>query len=159
MAGTAVAGAGRGSRDRLAASVKYRPGLELGQFGAGHRDPHLLCAEVDDHGGFVLDPHNPAESIFVVSDLVLSSELLRRRGRRRRLERTCGQVTPGRGAGRLHLLQYALMACRCAPSVARYIQPRSSSMTTGRLALAGACPGFPAAWSSPTGSEWNSRRK
>ena len=35
-------------------------GSELGQFGAGCRDPHLLCAEVDDYGGFVLDPHNPA---------------------------------------------------------------------------------------------------
>ena len=40
-------------------------------------------------------------------DLVLRGEPLGRRGGRRRLEGTCGQVAPGRGAGRLHHYQYA----------------------------------------------------
>ena len=61
-------------------------GSELGQLGAGRRDPDLLRAEVDDQGGVILNAHDPAEAVLVVSYLVLLGELLGRRGCGRALE-------------------------------------------------------------------------
>src|SRR5580693_7363391 len=80
---------------------------ELGQLGAGRRDAHLMRAEVDDQSGVILDAHDPAEAVLIVSHLVLHGELLGGRGGGRGLEGACGQEAPGRGGGRLHHIQYA----------------------------------------------------
>jgi hypothetical protein len=48
----------------------------------------------------ILDFHDPAEPVLVVSDLVLRGELLGERSGGPGLEGACGQVAPGRGAGR-----------------------------------------------------------
>jgi hypothetical protein len=76
-----------------------------------------MRAEVDHQGGVILDAHDPAEAVLIMSHLVLHVELLSRRVGGRRLEGACGQETPGRGAGRLHHFQYAAGGRRAATGV------------------------------------------
>lgn len=102
---------------------------ELGQLGAGCRDAHSLRTEVDDQGGVILNAHDPAEAVPVVSHLVLHGELLGRRGGGRGLEGACGQVAPGRGVGRLHHFQYA-------PRPQPLIPPVRARLRTGPSAAA-----------------------
>lgn len=109
--------AGQPGRDSVTAS-------QLGQLGARRLDPDPLRAEVDDQGAVILDFHDPAKPVLVVSDLVLRGELLWRRSGRRGGEGACGQVAPGRGAGRFHhhplcakAVHHAFMAWPSAPQL------------------------------------------
>jgi hypothetical protein len=95
-------------RNRIS-PVTSRPGsLKLGQLGTRRHDPDLARSELDDQGGVPLDADDAAQAVFVVCYHVLLGELLRGRGRRA-VEGTCGQVTPGTGAGRFHLLSMRLL--------------------------------------------------
>ena len=78
-----------------------------------------MRAEVDDQGGVILDAHDPAEAVLVVSHLVLHGEPLGGRGGGRWLEGACGQEAPGRGGGRFHHVQYAPGRRRWFPEPAR----------------------------------------
>jgi hypothetical protein len=80
---------------------------ELGHLVVRRRDPFLAGTEVDEYGDLVLDADDDAETVLVVVHPVVHGEPLDRRGSGRRLERTGGQVSPGRGAGWLHLHKYA----------------------------------------------------
>jgi hypothetical protein len=107
-----VVGISSGSAARHAALADYHKpirsaGSELGQLGERRQDPHLTRTEVHDHCGVVLGQDDPAEAELIVGHLVVNSELLSRRIRGRGVEGTCGQETPGSGAGRVHHYQYA----------------------------------------------------
>jgi hypothetical protein len=80
-----------------------------------------MRAEVDNQGGVILDPHDPAEAVLIVSYLIMHGELLGGRGGGRGLEGARGQVAPGRGGGRLHHIQYAAES----PSIDREATVRS----------------------------------
>jgi len=79
---------------------------EPGQLGEGRQDPYLTRTEIDDQDSVILHADDPAEAVLIVSHLVLHGELADSRSYGRG-EGTCGQVAPGRGAGRLHYYQYA----------------------------------------------------
>ena len=92
--------------------------LQLGELGAGQRDPPLLRAEVHQHGVF-FHAEDDAEPVLVVGDLIAGGERLGRGRRGRGAERAPGQVAPGRGAGCLHRYHHAPSragppaGCRC----------------------------------------------
>ncbi|WP_169987033.1 hypothetical protein [Microbispora sp. H10836] len=83
---------------------------ELVQLFVRGRDSFLLRSEIDDHSNPILYIHDHTETVPIMGDLVVHTELLDRWGRRRGLEGTCGQVTAGRAAGWFHSIQYVLLA-------------------------------------------------
>src|SRR5712691_4897297 len=101
-------------RDLALPRRRPRPGppdasSELGELGERSGDPGLLRAEVDEDGDVVLDADDPAEAVAVVRHLVVHRVLLDRLGRGTIIEGTAGQITPGRGAGRVHHFHYAAL--------------------------------------------------
>jgi hypothetical protein len=82
--------------------ARTRSVSELGELGIWRDDSFLPRAEVDEHGGLILDTDDPAEAVTVVSHLVLHIEYFDGRGRRGCVEGTTWQMAPGHGAGWLH---------------------------------------------------------
>ena len=88
--------------------VPTTAGSDLGQLSARYLDPYPPWAEVDDQRVVVPDEDDAAKPIPVVRHPVLHRILLcRRLGDGLFVEGTFGQETPGGGAFRLHLFQYA----------------------------------------------------
>src|SRR6516165_8009117 len=80
--------------------------LQLGELGAGERNPPLRRAEVHKHG-MVFHAEYDAETVLVVGHLIVEGECLGRRRRSWGLERAVGQVTLGSGPGCLHSYHHA----------------------------------------------------
>ena len=80
---------------------------ELGQLGERRQDPYLTRTKFDNQGGVVFDADDPAKPVLIVGHLVLHGKLLNRGLGGPGVEGTRRQMAPGRGAGRLHHLQYA----------------------------------------------------
>jgi len=71
--------------------------LQLGELGAGERNPPVIGVEVHKHG-VVFHAEDQPEPVLVVGDLIVNGKRLGRGRRSRRGERAAGQVAPGRGA-------------------------------------------------------------
>src|SRR6516165_12224574 len=80
--------------------------LQLGELGAGERNPPLRRAEVHKHG-VVFHAEYDAESVLVVGHLIVDGERLGRGRRSRGAERAVGQVALGCSAGCLHSYHHA----------------------------------------------------
>src|SRR5258708_18847914 len=89
--------------------------LQLGELGAGQRNPPLLRAEVDEHG-VVFQAEYHAKPVLVVGYLIVDDEYLGRGRRSRRSERAAGQVAPGGGARSLHTYYHAPSQPRPGPT-------------------------------------------
>src|SRR5215469_5701071 len=80
--------------------------LQLGELGAGERNPPLIRAEVHKHC-MVFHAEYDAESVLVVGHLIVDVECLGRGRRSWSVERAVGQVALGCGAGCLHSYHHA----------------------------------------------------